>query len=82
MAKLSTDARKRLPDSAFALPGKRKYPIEDRRHAANAESRVAQHGTPSEKATVDAAVHRRYPDMGKPHHRKHHREGLIARARS
>lgn len=64
MAKLSTDARKHLPSKAFALPGRR-YPIEDRAHAANAKARVAQHGTPEEKRIVDRKVAAKYPDMGK-----------------
>lgn len=65
MAKLTAARRNALPAGAFALPGKRAYPISDRAHAANALARVSQHGTPAEKATVRAAVHRRYPSMGK-----------------
>lgn len=61
-AVLSTRARNDLPDSAFALPGRR-YPIHDRAHAANALARVAQNGTPAEKATVKAKVCRKFPDM-------------------
>jgi len=64
MAKLTTRARKALPGSSFALPGRR-YPIEDRSHAQNALARVSQHGTPSEKSTVRAKVHAKYPSMGK-----------------
>ncbi len=64
MAKLSTKARKRLPASSFALPGRR-YPIEDPAHARNALSRIAQHGTPAEQRTVKAKVRRRYPSIGK-----------------
>lgn len=63
MAKLTSRARKNIPTSEFALPGRR-YPIEDKAHARNALSRVAQNGTPAEKAKVRAAVHRRYPDIG------------------
>ncbi|MEY9493736.1 hypothetical protein [Bradyrhizobium elkanii] len=47
MARLSSRSRKRLPKKSFAIPSKRKYPIHDRAHAANALSRVSQHGTPS-----------------------------------
>lgn len=65
MAKLTSTARNALSGSDFALPGRR-YPVEDRSHAANAKARVSQHGTPTEKAKVDAAVSRRYPDMGGP----------------
>lgn len=64
MAELSYSGRKALPSSAFALPGRR-YPIEDISHARNALSRVAQHGTPAEKSEVRAAVHSRYPAIGK-----------------
>jgi len=63
LAKLSSKARKDLPKGAFAIPEKRAYPIHDRAHAANALSRVSQHGTPSEKARVRAAVCRKYPDL-------------------
>lgn len=41
MAKLTAQARKKLPKSAFAGPG-RSYPVEDRSHAANAKARAAQ----------------------------------------
>jgi hypothetical protein len=41
MAKLSTKARKALPKSSFAGPG-RSYPIEDKAHAANAKARATQ----------------------------------------
>ena len=41
MAKLTEDQRDKLPDSAFALPG-RKYPVEDKAHARNAKARAAQ----------------------------------------
>ena len=42
MAKLTTKARKKLSDSTFALPNERKYPINDRSHAANAKARAKQ----------------------------------------
>ncbi len=65
MAKLTSHARAALPKSAFAEPAARKYPIENRAHAANAKARVAQHGTPAEKKQVDRAVAKKYPSMGK-----------------
>lgn len=72
MAKLTTSARKALPKSAFAItskaPGPGSYPIENRSHAANAKARVSQHGTPAERRQVDAAVARKYPDMGHAAH--------------
>lgn len=62
---LDAAERNALPTGEFAEPAERKYPIENRAHAANAKARVSQHGTPAEKAKVDAAVERKYPDMGK-----------------
>lgn len=62
MATLTTKQRKALPDSAFALPGRR-YPIQNISHARNALARVAQKGTPAEKAAVRRAVYSRYPQL-------------------
>lgn len=42
MAKLTAAKRKKIPKSEFALPGERKYPVQDRSHAANAKSRAQQ----------------------------------------
>lgn len=73
MAKLSTTARKKLPSSEFALPGKGKgpsgkgagsYPIPDKSHARNALARVSQNGSSEEKSKVRAKVHAKYPDLG------------------
>lgn len=61
---LTTAGRKHIKEENFALPGRR-YPIHDSVHARNALARVAQHGTPDEQAKVKAAVHRRFPDIGK-----------------
>ncbi len=70
MSKLTYEHRKHLPKSTFAIKsggpgGKGRYPIPDRSHAQNALARVSQNGTPAEKKQVRAAVHRKYPDMGK-----------------
>jgi len=65
MAKLTTKARKAIPAGEFAGPA-RSYPIEDASHARNALSRVSANGSPAVKAQVRAAVHRKYPEMGKP----------------
>ena len=62
MAELTTKQRNDLPDSAFALPGRR-YPIQDESHARNALARVSQHGTPEEKRKVRAAVQRKFPNI-------------------
>lgn len=71
MAKLTSAARKAIPTKDFALSGRR-YPIEDASHARNALARVSQHGTSAEKATVRAAVHRKYPGIGKRSDAVHH----------
>ncbi|HKB89566.1 MAG TPA: hypothetical protein VKC60_03495 [Opitutaceae bacterium] len=69
MAKLTTKARSKLKSSSFAVPSKKpgsgSYPIPDPGHARNALARVSQHGSPAEKAKVRAAVHRKYPSIGK-----------------
>jgi len=41
MAKLTSKARKKIPDKDFAGPG-RSYPIEDKAHAADAKGRAKQ----------------------------------------
>lgn len=74
MSKLSSKQRQAMPSKSFALPGKGEgpkgkgagsYPIPDESHARNALARVSQHGSPSEKAKVRAAVHRKFPNIGK-----------------
>lgn len=42
MAKLSSKARAAIPASKFGEPGERKYPVNDRAHAANAKARASQ----------------------------------------
>jgi hypothetical protein len=42
MAKLDAAERKEIPTREFGLPGKRKFPINDRAHAANAKARATQ----------------------------------------
>lgn len=42
MARLRARRRKKLRKSQFGLPGSRKYPIHDRKHAANAKGRATQ----------------------------------------
>jgi len=63
--KLTSKARKNLKSSTFVFPGERRYPIPDASHGRNALARVAQHGSSSEKAKVRAAVHRKFPGIGK-----------------
>ena len=68
---LTEAARDKIKTKNFALSAKQsdtgapKYPIEDRRHAANALSRVGQFGSPKEKAEVYKDVARKYPDLAR-----------------
>jgi hypothetical protein len=57
MAKLTAKARKAIPTSKFAGPG-RSYPIEDKAHARNAKARAAQFASPALKARIDAKANR------------------------
>ena len=59
-AVLTAKRRNALPESAFALSGRR-YPIHDEAHARNALARSS--GKP-EEAAVRRAVCKRYPNMG------------------
>lgn len=68
MAVLSYKTRAAMPKKEFALPSKKEggkggYPIPDKSHARNALARVSQHGSPSEKATVRAKVHAKFPGI-------------------
>lgn len=62
-SKITYKQRKRLPKSAFAIPEKRKYPIQDIAHARNTLARVSAYGTPEEKRRVRNAVYRKYPQL-------------------
>jgi hypothetical protein len=62
MAKLSTTARKALPSSAFAGPG-RSYPVNDKPHARAAKSRAsgaenAGRISPAQQSRIDAKADR------------------------
>lgn len=66
MADLSTQQRKNLPKSDFAIPSKApgpgSYPIPDKGHAINGLQRSA--GTPQEGA-VRAAIEKKFPSLAK-----------------
>jgi hypothetical protein len=64
MAKLSAAQRRKLPAKDFAL-GKGKEPINDRSHAEAALTMGMRNKSPEQKARIRAAVHRKYPDLGK-----------------
>lgn len=57
--------RNRLPKSAFALPGQRKYPIDTKKRARAALAYSARTDTAGTYKTVRAAVTKRYPSLKK-----------------
>lgn len=63
MTLLNAAERNKLKAGDFALPKERAYPMHTLSHARDALSRVAQGGTPDERAKVKAAVHKRYPQL-------------------
>jgi hypothetical protein len=65
MAKLTTEQRKRMKSSTFALPRQRAYPINDMNHARMALAMVAAHGTDGEQSKVKRAVYKKYPSLDK-----------------
>lgn len=63
MAVLTSKTRNSLADSVFALPGRR-FPVNDRAHAAAAKSRASQgvkNGwiTMAQKAAIDAKANKK-----------------------
>ena len=56
----SAKGAKRLPNSAFAYPSRRAYPINTKARARNALARAAQSGTSGTYQHVARAVRRRY----------------------
>jgi hypothetical protein len=62
MARLKAATRNALPASDFAGPG-RSFPIEDPNHARAALSMAHNASDPG---AIRAAVHRRFPGIGKP----------------
>ena len=65
MTKLSAKRRRRLPKSAFALPGQRKYPIDTKARARAALAYSARADTAGSYKTVRAAVTKKYPSLRK-----------------
>jgi hypothetical protein len=59
MGKLGASKRSQLPNSEFGEPGKRKYPMPDASHAANAKARASEQAkkgnlSKGEEAKIDA----------------------------
>lgn len=61
MAKLTAAARKKIPAKEYANPEKKRFPLEDKEHIANAESRE-RFASPSEKNRIDAAAAKAFPE--------------------
>jgi hypothetical protein len=64
MPRLTSKDRKSEPKEEFGLPGERKYPMPDRRHAANAKARAEQQFekgnlTATQKKSIDAKANRK-----------------------
>jgi hypothetical protein len=59
---LSAKRRGKLPDSAFAYPKTRRFPIDTVSRARNALSRAAQSHTAGSYAHVAAAVRKKHGD--------------------
>lgn len=63
MSTLTTKRRDHLSKAEFGLPASKKYPMPDRRHAANAKARASQQAakgklSASAKQRVDAKANR------------------------
>lgn len=63
MAKLDAKQRKALPKKDFGEPAKKKYPMPDRAHAANAKARASEMErkgklSAGEKSKIDAKADR------------------------
>ena len=61
-AKLSTQERKDLDESDFALPESREYPIQDEDHA-RAALMLLHNASPEDQKKIRAAIHRKYPNI-------------------
>jgi hypothetical protein len=63
MSKLTSKERGKLPKADFGQPAARKYPMPDKKHAANAKARASQqsaagHLDAAQKAMIDAKADR------------------------
>jgi len=82
---LTAKQRNKLPNSAFAYPSQRKYPVPTKAQAAkagispsqnlrlhaNARARAAQSGTMGSKSHVTAVSNKRVANMGKAGKTRH-----------
>ena len=64
MARLTTQERKNLPNSDFALPDKREFPIQNEEHGRKAIQLLPNSDTtPAEKAKIRSAVKQKFRDI-------------------
>jgi hypothetical protein len=73
MSKLPAKKRNRLKKSSFALPSKRKYPINDIAHAKAALRFAKRKDTEGAFSTIAAKVYKKYPSL-KPSNKKKRRK--------
>jgi len=63
MSKLTTKQRSKIPGSEYGLPASKKYPMPDRKHAANAKARATEMEnqgklSSANKALIDAKANK------------------------
>ena len=56
--KLTTKMRKKMPKSEFGEPGKKAYPMPDKKHAVLAKAFATRFASPAEKAKIDAKANK------------------------
>lgn len=71
MAKLTSKKRNALPDSAFAIPSERKYPLNDASHRRNAKSRASEMEDKGEITAKTEKMIDRKADSRMPHEKFH-----------
>jgi hypothetical protein len=79
---LTAARRKKLPDSAFAYPKQRKYPLDTLRRARNALSRAGQRNTFGNYGHVARAVARKWGAAVASVVPKAKRKGITRRGRA
>jgi len=76
MTKLTTKMRNKIPSNKFAMPGEKKYPIEDKAHARNAKARASQQEKKGNlSASQKAMIDRKADKVLKKHERPEYTRG-------
>lgn len=73
MSVYSTNRRNEMPSSSFALPGEKKYPIEDMQHAGTAKAYAKQE---EEKGKLSESGYRKVVAKANAFQRAHGRRDL------